>query len=331
MILPAQPRKTYNSRNEEMACLPQFIIVGAMKAGTNSLCHILNNHPQIFIPDQEIFFFDIDDIEQHPDFLVYSSDSWSYPNYEKNFDRYVSWYLSFFKRAKESQVIGECSTSYLASRKAARRIAELLPNVKLIFILRDPTLRAYSHYWHHLRTGRAIYDFEHTLQYMPMTIIGRSLYKAQIERYKTYFPHESLKFIIFEEFIQSMEELIKDICRFIGISPEIDLHSIDTHKNPTLIPRNLLLQILRNKILRGQSLWIYEDHLPDRRSKRPRASSAFFKKIDNFFDKINPILGKGMPPMKPQTRKLLNELFARENQGLSELVGKNVESYWYRD
>ncbi len=80
---------------------PDFIIAGAMKSGTTSLHHILANHPEIFIPDKEISFYDIDDFVQHPDFFFFNHDSWSHPKLEDRLEDYFEWYESFFDNAEE--------------------------------------------------------------------------------------------------------------------------------------------------------------------------------------------------------------------------------------
>lgn len=59
--------------------LPDFIICGAMKSGTTTVHGILNRHPQIFIPDPEIHFFDIDDVLQHPDYFCFQGE-WYWPD-----------------------------------------------------------------------------------------------------------------------------------------------------------------------------------------------------------------------------------------------------------
>jgi hypothetical protein len=62
--------------------LPDFIIGGAMKSGTTTLHYALAQHRSIFIPRQEIFFFSIDDIEQHPNFFIPSKDGWTFFDYD---------------------------------------------------------------------------------------------------------------------------------------------------------------------------------------------------------------------------------------------------------
>jgi len=305
--------------------LPHFIIAGAMKSGTTSLHYILNQHDDIYIPDGEIFFFDIDDIVQHPDFFVKTSKVWTFHDYNQDFDVYLKWYQSFFLNANNDQIIGEDSTTYIASEKAPSRIADLLPEVKLIFMLRDPVRRTYSQYQHLLQTGRATHNFDKTLQLTP-NLIERSFYKKQIERYMQYFPKENLKFILFEEFVDDTQQVIDDVCDFLKIR-HMDLTDIDTHKNLSRVPRSTKLQLLYNSIFRNVSAKKYlNSHLPH--MDYDTKSNHIAKTIDFSFKKINLASGKKYGNMDSQTKVFLERLFAKENKGISELIGKNVNEYW---
>ena len=78
--------------------LPDFIIGGAMKSGTSTLHTILSHHPDIFIPSDEIHFFDIDNILQHPDFNFYENGKWVYQSMEKNPEKMWKWYHNKFEK-----------------------------------------------------------------------------------------------------------------------------------------------------------------------------------------------------------------------------------------
>lgn len=104
--------------------LPDFIIGGAMKSGTSSLHQILDSHPDIFIPDRELHFFNMDCLIQHEGFHHYneSKDVWTAQTMHSDPDSMWNWYQSKFQ-GKEGLVKGEDSTTYLASAIAAERIA----------------------------------------------------------------------------------------------------------------------------------------------------------------------------------------------------------------
>ena len=129
---------------------PDFIIGGAMKSGTTTLHHLLATNKKIFIPDPEIHYFSMDDLMLHQPLLSRHSKKWIWNQYSASSKELDRWYESFFKDANENQVIGEDSTNYLFSSLAPIRIKESLPNVKIIFVLRNPVDRAWSQYLHML-------------------------------------------------------------------------------------------------------------------------------------------------------------------------------------
>ncbi len=307
--------------------LPDFIIVGAMKSGTTSLHHLLSNHNAVFMPPREILFFDIDDIEQNLNFYLQVSPEWIFHDYEKHFDKYLAWYASFFENAGDNQIIGEDSTTYMASTVAPRRISDLLPAAKLIFMLRDPVARTYSHYWHLVHNGMAIYDFEKTLECMPGTLLQRSLYKQQIELFLRFFRRSSMKFIIFEDFVSQTQNTVDDVCSFLGIDKSIRTNIMNTHRNPSNVPRNAKLQILFNHLFRTKKLVTHDfgAHLPGIPKTRKNRIS---RKIHALCHRFSFSVQRSYPPMKPKTEKFLQHVMAKENRGLSEIIGIGLKQHW---
>src|SRR5688572_16204892 len=117
-----------------------------MKSGTTSLHRTLALHPQVYLPPSEVFFFDLDDFDQNPDHLPLGRARRPVvPDFDARRDDYLDWYASLFEPARDDQVVGEDSTTYLASERAPARVRALLPDVRLVFLLRDPVERAYSH------------------------------------------------------------------------------------------------------------------------------------------------------------------------------------------
>ena len=116
-----------------------FIIIGTQKAGTTWLSRRLNEHPEIFLPPNELHYFDLDQ------------------NYKKGLD----WYRKQFNdKPKDAKSVGEKTPDYLWTNRPhqnkiniAERIHQLDPDLKLIIILRNPVKRAISAYNHFLRNG----------------------------------------------------------------------------------------------------------------------------------------------------------------------------------
>src|SRR4030088_1489579 len=111
----------------EQLRLPDFFIAGHAKSGTTALYQMLRRHPQISLPDsKEPWFFATD---MRPRFEPYLA---GMP------PETLEEYLHLFAEAKPSQRAGEASSSYLWSRTAAARIAEVQPAARIIAILREP-------------------------------------------------------------------------------------------------------------------------------------------------------------------------------------------------
>ncbi len=307
---------------------PDFIIAGAMKSGTTSLHQILAGDPRIYIPDEEIFFFDMDDLLQHPDFFCRTVDGWLTQPYLPDHPPARAWYSRFFAGAREDQLLGEDSTTYLASERAAERIAAFSPTIKVIVLLRDPAARTYSHYWHLVRTGRATLSFEDALRFTPGTLIQRSLYKTQVERFLDALGRKRLMILLFEEFVAATEAQVRLVYEFLGAAPPADLRA-DKHANAALIPRWPRVQLLWNSLQRrvggGDR---YRRHVMNA-PPPPRVSRAV-RLADRLFRAVNPSLPRRPPPMDPRTRQMLDGYFAVQNEGLDELVGKDLRQHWYR-
>ena len=127
--------------------LPTFVVIGAMRSGSTSLYKHLQAHPDVFMPRKEIHFFD---------------DRW---------DRGLAWYRSRFEGYDGQPAVGEATPTYLADPVALDRMAEMIPDARLLAVLRDPVDRAYSHYWMEHARGRDPRTFE---QAVADELAGRS-------------------------------------------------------------------------------------------------------------------------------------------------------------
>jgi len=144
--------------------LPNFLIVGAQKAGTSSMVIYLSEHPDVSVPLNEIHFFDIDE------------------RYKKG----LKWYEKHFKKWNGQKAIGEKTPIYMYLEKVPARIAKDLPNIKLIFMLRNPTDRAWSNYWMRVRKGREFLSFREVLD-------------KQTFYFSVFFQYCKIFYIIWEE------------------------------------------------------------------------------------------------------------------------------------
>ncbi len=309
--------------------LPDFIIGGAMKSGTTTLHAILNQHPDIAIAHEEIGFFDIDSIVQHSDFNFFQTKTktWISQSINQNPDLFWNWYFSKFPNKKK--VRGEDSTTYLASSLAAKRIAMQKKPIKLIFVLRHPTQRTISNYLHSLKSGRAIYSLEDTLRYQPQSIIYRSLYKEHLENYYKFIPHARIKIILFDDLIDSPKKCIKELCEFINVDFNLlNENAFAMHSNKTKIPKNIKLQLLRNRLLRYFGNYRYSSFLPiqpDLQKEKP----FIHKLIDKIHKRINPHNDNYTFNPEPETVQFLNDYFKTELEGIDALAKKDIYLKWF--
>lgn len=308
--------------------LPDFIICGGMKCGTSTLHAMLNQHPDVFIPKNEVHFFDLDNPLQHADFNSFGQGGWQSHTLADNSDNYWQWYSQQFYSAKKGQVIGEDSTTYLASSLAAKRIAMQNKEIKLIVMLRQPSKRAYSQYWHLVHSGRAIYNFEDTLQLNPNSVLNRSMYLTQINELLKYIPKKRIKFVIFEQFLKNKKTVLKDVCDFIGISSErLPVEVEEVHENITTYPKYYQLQLLKNKLFPMAGNLSYANQFDLNKSS---VSRGFLHYINAFHRRVNPLITKKPSSMAVSTRQFLDDLFKRELEGLNELVEYDVYSLWFK-
>ncbi len=202
--------------------LPNFLLIGAAKAGTTALSHTLSQHPDLFLsPNKEPSFFAW--MEQKLE--VHGPGDWA------ALSPYVvtSWaaYQRQFAAAGAAAAVGEASTAYLYHPLAAARIAQHLPFVRLIAILRHPADRAYAAYWHLVRDGRETLDFAAALQAEPERIAGgweqlwhyrqMGYYAGQLQRYLAHFERARLCVCLYDDFQADAAAVAQEVFRFLGV------------------------------------------------------------------------------------------------------------------
>ena len=218
--------------------LPDYLIIGAQRAGTTSLFKYLVQHPAVGRPflGKGAHFFDTN----------YSPDLDAYRAYFPT--TAYKWYVMASRRM--GFVTGEGSPYYLAHPHAPQRIAEALPEVKLIALLRDPVERAYSHYQHEVARGFEDLAFDDALEQEPKRLAGevermrsdpsynsfalqhhsyvsRGRYAEQLEVWYGLFPREQVLVLRSEDLFADPERVYLDVLRFLGVPafslPEYDV------------------------------------------------------------------------------------------------------------
>jgi hypothetical protein len=302
--------------------IPDFYIVGAMKSGTTTLHHILSRHPEICMSiPKETFIIDRDDYRVHKHFRAEYPNEWLALDWTQRKEQLNILYADTFKSHTEPQRKGEASTSYLVSPVAPERIHHINPESKIIIMLRDPVERTYSNYWHGVCSGRFFYHFEKQICHEPDTILNKSYYKEQIERYFQFFKKEQLYICLFEDFVQNIQEHVDRICTFLGLGNSIEVSEIKKEHNVTRYPQFLSYHLFLNFLSR-----LFGRHFTSK-SIKPRQDTTSLLSFIDFLKRKN-LTRKESYPMHETTRQSLQKIFRQANDGLSELIGIDVNTYW---
>ena len=178
--------------------LPDFIIIGTMKGGTTSLHHYLSQHPEIFMSKQKELNFFIE---------------------ERNWRRGLNWYESHFNGA--GRIRGEASpnyTNYPRFDGVPERMHGVVPQAKLIYVLRDPIERMISHYVHVIAEGLETRSPGEALSDPGKNaFVARSQYYMQLTRFQEYYPTSKFLIITHEALLLKRHETLKRIFGFLGV------------------------------------------------------------------------------------------------------------------
>lgn len=209
--------------------LPNFLIVGAAKSGTSALHNYLNQHPKIFMPTFNTKGMKV----KEPRFLIKDV----VQNRLHNGVWSLEEYISLFKKADKSSVIGESSVLYLYYFDEAIKNIKLRLNddVRIIIMLRNPVDRAFSAYTHVSRGLKENLSFEESLEcesyrlnmdetLTPMVMYkDMGLYYKMVKAYMDNF--EKVHIIIYDDFKNNTEKVVKETLCFLGVNEN---HEIDT-------------------------------------------------------------------------------------------------------
>jgi hypothetical protein len=298
--------------------LPNFLIVGAQKAGTSALWSYLNRHPQVYLcPQKELRFFN------------------------RYYDLGLDWYRDHFRGWSHQPVVGEATPNYLYSPAVAERIAQTLPGVKLIFLFREPVSRAHSNYWHNIWLGREYLSFESAVEreeermrlaeryrtpYWQWTYsyLDKGRYARQIRPYLERFDRSQMLFLLFEDITRCPEATLPRVHQFLGLESRPLPALSDEEKNSTWVQRSLALQKAVNALSYFVLVQSYE-WLGWRRGSWGR-TNALAMAIHAAQLKFNSVRGR-YPSLCPETRERLAPAFAEENRELARLIGRDLDSW----
>ena len=183
---------------------PNFLVIGAPKAATTALCHNLAQHPDVFFSEpKEPFFFSDDAIHA----------------------RGMAWYESLFAAAGTRTAIGEGSTTYSVNGvfpQTVGRIVEALPDVRVIYQLRDPLERMRSHWIELAAQGRTMLPFDRAVR-EEAEIVDASRYWRQLEAYRTHLADDRILVLFFEDYQRDAIATLQRCFNFLGVDPAVEI------------------------------------------------------------------------------------------------------------
>lgn len=298
--------------------MPNFLVIGAAKSGTDSLCDYLGQHPDVFMcPTREPNFFVADGQPvipyRGPGDQVALADMWVST---------LDHYRSLFSGATGERAIGEGTAWYIYHEDVPQRIQRYIPGVKLIAVLRNPIDRAYSAHTMLLQHGReTIADFGRALDaeedrtrhnWEPIWhYIKMGFYTDQLKRYYEVFDPGQIRVIVYDDFDANSLGVIRDLYEFLDVDKTF-IPDTSTRHNVSMVPKSLTM----HSIVAGQH--------PAKAALKAVLPYRLRRAVKNSVVERNltrPAV------MQPQVRQQLREVFRADILELQNLVGRDL-SHW---
>ena len=225
-----------------IARIPDFFVVGHPKSGTTALYSMLRRHPQIFMPDAKEPWFFAEELHDRT------------PPRPEGTPQTLEQYKAWFAGAGAEQRVGEASPLYLWSHTAAKAIADVRPDAKIIAILREPASFLRSLHLQFIQTYiETENDFAKALSLEPARRAGREIppytywpqtllysehvrYVEQLRRYEAVLPREQLLVLVYDDFRADNEATVRQVLRFLEVDDTVSIEPL--HVNPTVRARS---------------------------------------------------------------------------------------------
>ena len=271
--------------------LPTFICIGIQKAGTSWLYSMLKQHPEVLVSEpKELHYF----------------------NREVNYRKGLDWYLSHFKGSGTVKAAGELTPDYLwireeqkeipgfeATPNVPERMSQVLPDVRLIAILRNPVTRAVSSYFHHIGAARLSPNRRISEVGDQWGILSMGYYAAHLEHWFRHYPPERFQILIYEEDLAEDSRLgtLRSVFEHIGVDPAFEPGNPEARYNKRRSPFDYRLSRLSGRLQRAARQYVPE-----------------FVKDSRFWD----------IPVSQRELDELEEHFRSHNERLAALLGRRL-------
>jgi hypothetical protein len=315
--------------------LPDFFIVGHPKSGTTALYEMLRRHPQVYLPEmKEPRFFDADLRARFG------------PQGSRELPGTLEQYAALFEAAAPGQRLGDASPSYLRSQVAAREIAAVCPDARIVAIFREPVSFLRSLQLEMLQNRvESETDLRRALAAESLPASGdaprgearapvaeaapavrytdRVRYVEQLRRYEERFAPEQILVLIYEDFREDNAGTLRRVLRFLGVEETASLAPVEA--NPSVSVRTGALAEATRSLLAGRGPVGKAAHgLLDRvlpGGVRSRAGAAARRRL----------LQTAPEPIEEQLARELRTRFAPEVRALGEHLGRDLIALWGYD
>lgn len=281
--------------------VPTFFLCGAPKAGTTSLYEYCAEHPEVCMsrPKETGFFFE---------------------NYERGIDWFSDEYFSHYDG---EAAIGEASAGNMLHREVAPRIRRHCPEARLVFVLRDPVERLWSHYRFDINVGQLppTADFselirDETSEWREV-MIELGMYRDQLANYAEHFPRDQMKIFLFKEFANETERVVRQLFEFIEVNPEADVNTTERHNESARLTNARLYQVLYRMWDPVKSV-LPETAVERLFGLRSAVRGLFFASVGTHVDK---------PSMDKADQDYLHQIYATPNARLEEELGRDLPQW----
>lgn len=195
--------------------LPGVIVVGAMKCGTSAVHHYLDAHPDVAMSrTKELNFFNGPQTAPHDD----AGEWWRSGHWHRG----LEWYSAQLDAgAPDGAVRGESSPAYTSPRspEVPARMAAVVPDVRLVYLVRDPLQRAVSQYAHHRRDGTEPRPLAEALLDPHSDYVARSRYCERLQPFLPWFDREQVRVVVQERLATRRAEEVAALYRHAGVDP----------------------------------------------------------------------------------------------------------------
>ena len=296
--------------------LPDFLVIGAFKSGTTSLMSYLSQHPDVMVPWlQEPNFFGAEDFSLSLEGVKGARRDVD-GAYGRRRTNTLAQYTNLFADVPAGCVVGESSPQYMTHPAACERIRSLVPDCKLVAILRNPIDRAFSDYSMFVRDGIEKDPFDVVI-HRPRSIkpmghyVETGMYGKQLQPFFETFPEEQLKVYLHDDLRADPSEVLRSLFSWLGVDPTFE-PNVSEMMNPSGVPRNSLVAgayIARRRL---------QPYL------KPIVPRGMQRRLDVRLER-----GLQKDVVAPEVRRELAEMFTDDVALLSKLIDRDL-SHWLR-